>query len=196
MRNFFSLLFLLVIAWVGGLLWFVACIPENSVDPDVKSDAIVVLTGGASRLERGIELLEQGKADVLFITGVGGDGSLKAVLAHASRVDSPTLEALKEKIKIGNKAKTTFGNSEEVKTWIAAKNIHSIRLVTANYHMPRSLLIFSHAMPDVTFIADPASPKHFTRERWLSDPNSLRLTFSEYNKYLLSGVVILFHALV
>lgn len=197
MRNVFSFLFLAIIAWLGGLLWFVACIPETPVDPDLKTDAIVVLTGGSARLERGIELLQQGRADVLFITGVGGDSSLKEVLKHADTPDEESLGSLRDKIEVGNKARTTFGNSEEVKAWIEKKkNIRSVRLVTANYHTPRSLLIFSHAMPEVTFIADPASPKHFSRKRWLSDPNSLRLAFSEYNKYLLSGVLIFFHALV
>lgn len=197
MRNFFSFLFLLVAAWIGGLLWFVACIPETSVEPDRKTDAIVVLTGGSARLERGVALLQEGRADVLFITGVGGDGTLKEVLKHADTPDEESLGSLRNKIEVGNKARTTFGNGEEVKAWTEKKkNIQSIRLVTANYHTPRSLLVFSHTMPDITFVADPASPKHFSRKRWLSDPNSLRLIFSEYNKYLLSGVVILFHALV
>ena len=37
----------------------------------------------------------------------------------------------------------------ETAAWMREKDFHSLRLVTASYHMPRSLLEFSRAMPDV-----------------------------------------------
>ncbi|MFO1241928.1 MAG: YdcF family protein [Rickettsiales bacterium] len=187
---------MLLLAWVCGLLWFVANIPESPSDSNQTTDAIVVLTGGAGRLEHGIKLLSEQKAEVLFITGVGGDGTLKEVLSHAQTLFPDSLEGLKEKIKIGNKARTTFGNAEEVKDWLSGTGYHSIRLVTANYHMPRSVLIFSHTLPGITIVTDPVMPKRFSRSGWLKEPNSLRLTLSEYNKYILSSCVILFHAVV
>ena len=42
----------------------------------------------------------------------------------------------------------TNGNAIEAKQWIEQNGIKTITLVTANYHMPRSLLEFKKALPN------------------------------------------------
>ena len=41
-------------AWAGGLFWFVRQIPVQVADTTSRTDAIVVLTGGAIVWERGL----------------------------------------------------------------------------------------------------------------------------------------------
>ena len=53
-----------------SLLNFVAQIPISALKNDEQTDAIVVLTGGSSRLEEGVNLLMQRKAKKLFVSGV------------------------------------------------------------------------------------------------------------------------------
>ena len=53
-----------------SLLNFVAQIPISALKNDDQTDAIVVLTGGSSRLEEGVNLLMQRKAKKLFVSGV------------------------------------------------------------------------------------------------------------------------------
>jgi len=60
----------------------------------------------------------------------------------------------------------------------------SLRLVTANYHMRRSLLEFSALMPDFTIIPEPVLPGNFQREQWWRHPASRALVLSEYHKYI------------
>ena len=42
----------------------------------------------------------------------------------------------------------------------------SLRLVTANYHMPRSLLEFRRAMPALHIVPHPVFPDNFKRDDW------------------------------
>lgn len=196
MRRFTFLFILLLMALAAGFFWFIGVIPEASPEPDARTDAIVVLTGSAGRLERGLSLLEQNKADMLYISGVGGDGTLMEVLSHAHSTNHEILSKLQSKIEIGNKARTTFGNVEEVKAWVQRKGIHSLRLVTSSYHIPRSMLIFSNELKDVKIIPEPASSKRFSKKELFTDPQSLRLAASEYYKFLLTTILVFLHAVV
>ena len=47
----------------------------------------------------------------------------------------------------------------ETAQWMASEGFHSLRLVTASYHMPRSLLEFSRAMPDIGIMPNPVFPE-------------------------------------
>ena len=81
---------------------------------------------------------------------------------------------------LGYTAENTASNATESQEWIRRHNIKSIRLVTANYHMARSLLMFHKAVPDVVIYKHPVVPDDFqpwTEQFW-------PLTFSEYNKVL------------
>jgi uncharacterized SAM-binding protein YcdF (DUF218 family) len=63
---------------------------------------------------------------------------------------------------------------------VRKKNIKSIRLVTANYHMARSNLIFEQAMPDIMIYRHPVTPDDF--EPW--SKGFWNLTLQEYTKFL------------
>ena len=69
-RSLVTLFLLLVFLWVIGFANFLRSIPIQTPGDIVKSDAIIVLTGGSRRLEVGITLLENDKADLLFVSGV------------------------------------------------------------------------------------------------------------------------------
>ena len=62
---------LFALLWSGGLAWFAEQSREGSARPDLVTEAIVVPTGGSGRLEEGLRLLEDGLAQMLFVTGVG-----------------------------------------------------------------------------------------------------------------------------
>ena len=64
------LLLLLVLIWVGGLMWFTRTMPKALADGTTTTDAIVVLTGGSERLKTGLKLLSDRKSRKLFISGV------------------------------------------------------------------------------------------------------------------------------
>ncbi len=178
------------VLWLYGFLFFVADINALSLaeaPPDVeKTDAIVVLTGGSERVGKGVELLEAGAAKKLLISGVHKGLTLDGVLG-AQQIP-PDLSACC--IILGFHAGSTIGNAQETRIWMEKEGYNSLRLVTANYHMPRSLLLFHNAMPDVTIVPHPVSPDSVKLAEWWQHPGTVELLATEYTKLLLANVKI------
>ncbi len=153
MRALFFLPVMLALVWAAGfgLYYFqIEPLPKDSGEP---CEALVVLTGSAGRIESGFKLLEEGRAPRLFITGVGDDRHSEKFLEHY--VPSAALRAKLEQpgvLSIDRKATSTFENAEQTKIWLQDKEYSDFCLVTAQYHMPRSLLVFQNAMPDKNWI--------------------------------------------
>jgi len=172
---------LLLILWFAGLIWFGQQVPNDITDSASETDAIVVLTGGTLRVERGLALLAQGKAKKLFISGVY-HSTVVAALLHLSRQSPENVD----RIALGREADNTEGNAVETARWMRQEGFHSLRLVTGSYHMPRSLLEFSRAMPEMRIIANPVFPENVKQERWWAWPGTAMLILAEYTKYLLA----------
>ena len=171
--------------WLAGLIWFASEIPHAPAEPTTATDAIVVLTGGAGRLGAGLELLRAGRAKKLFVSGVYRGVDVAEIL----RVSQQAPEALACCIAIGHSAVDTAGNARETARWMADEGFASLRLVTADYHMPRSLAEFRRAMPDVTLIAHPVSSENVHVDAWWRWPGTASLIASEYTKHLVSSVI-------
>ncbi len=173
---------ILLLFWLGGLVWFADSIPETVADPATATDAIVVLTGGSQRVQSGLQLLAAGKAKKLFVSGVYRSVDVMALLRTARQ--SP--ESVQCCIMLGHAADNTLGNALETAAWMRQEGFHSLRLVTAAYHMRRSLLEFSRAMPEVQITPHPVFPENVKQGRWWAWPGTLWLIQEEYNKYLVA----------
>ncbi|HWK46180.1 MAG TPA: YdcF family protein [Stellaceae bacterium] len=182
MRRTALLLLILGGAWAVGLGWFVAVMEAGVVDTTTPTDAIVVLTGGSRRIESGLHLLVGGKAKKLFISGVH-QGVETAEMLKLSR-DTPQWVACC--VVLGHAADNTVGNAVETAAWLRQEDYRSIRLVTANYHMPRALLEFSRVLPDVTVIANPVVPEGVRQDPWWAWRGPVYLIVVEYTKYLVA----------
>lgn len=181
-RHVLLLCALLAAAWTIGLLWFAAALPNAVADPTRRTDAIVVLTGGSDRVHRGIELLAEARAAKLFISGVYRGVDVQELL----RVSQSSPANLACCIVLGYEADSTRGNATETAEWMRTEGLTSLRLVTAAYHMPRSLLEFRRVMPDIEIVPHPVFPANFKRADWWRWPGSAALIASEYSKYLLA----------
>ncbi len=171
------------VAWVFGLFNFGDAIPASVADAASPTDGIVVLTGGSRRLGEGLDLLSRGLAEKLFVSGVYQGVDVQKLLSIVKRKP----EDMETRINIGV-ATNTAGNAAETRDWMAEHKYSSLRLVTAAYHMPRSLLEFQNAMPAITIIAHPVFPENVKQDRWWAWPGTTSLVISEYNKYLLAWV--------
>ena len=167
------------IMWLSGLAHFASIVPRAPATDSTKADAIVVLTGGSARVERGFDLLKQGMAPVLFVTGVGKGVSLSELMA-ANQVPPE----LAPHIILDYAADTTKDNAAQTAQWVRSHAVKTIRLVTANYHLPRSLAEFSFVMPELEVIPDGVFPRDFQREQWWSDSRSRTIMLYEYHKWL------------
>ncbi len=163
---------------LAGLVRF--AIPPAAENRAAPTDAIIVLTGGSLRLQSGVELMREGKARALFVSGVNRRVGLDELL----RVSGAAPHWLSCCIAIGYQAENTEGNAQEAARWMRRRGYRSLRLVTAWYHMPRSLLEFARAMPDITIVPHPVFPE------WAGEPHSwawhgmAALLIGEYAKYL------------
>jgi len=170
-------------AWIWGLFFFVDQIPDSVEDKTTHTDAIVVLTGGSLRLEKGFQLLSARMAEKLLVSGVDKSVNLKEVLKAAGLAPAE-LECC---VTLGYMAEDTGSNALESAFWIRSNGVHSIRLVTSSYHMPRSLLEFRATSPGLTIIPNPVFPEHVMVKEWWSRPGTANLVIAEYTKYLLAA---------
>ncbi|MBN35002.1 MAG: hypothetical protein CMM46_09535 [Rhodospirillaceae bacterium] len=182
--RFLALLAFLLLAWTGGFIWFVDHVPRGVDDRTTATDAIVVLTGGSERLPVGLALLENGLGERLFVSGVYSGVDVATILDLNDQ--APTTLACC--IDLGHDADHTVGNARETAAWMATGGRMSLRLVTANYHMPRSLDLFRRVMPGITIVPHPVFPDSVRIETWWRHPRTLILLADEYTKYLVSLV--------
>ncbi len=195
MKRLLGLVLILGAAWVGGLVFFVSSLPGPSPAPERRTDAIVVVTGGSARVEEGIRLLNRGLAKKLFISGVNAGTNLRDMIASLPPgAERPAAGLAACCILAGHAADSTLGNAAETAAWMEAEKFHSLRLVTADYHMPRSLLEFRRAMPEVEIVANPVFPDQVRRESWWRSPGTASLLIGEYNKYLVARLRAIFRA--
>lgn len=176
-------LILLAGLWGAGLFRYADAIPTEVDQPDLKTDAIVVLTGGSGRLNEGLKLLEQGLADKLFISGVYKGVDMKNLL-EAYRDNPDDLNCC---VAIGH-AEDTISNAAETALWSKENAIQSLRLVTSAYHMPRSVQEFEYALPGVVLVEHPVFPAHVKQEDWWAWPGTTGLIVGEYNKFMMAWV--------
>ncbi len=189
-RRFFRVLRLvgwLAVAWLGGLVWFAATIPlespaAGSPVAERLTDAIVVLTGGSERLAAGLELLAAGKARKLLVSGVNHSVDKNELLrvTHQKPAEADCC------IVLGYAADSTIGNAAETAAWMRTEHFTSLRLVTANYHLRRSLLEFRMALPDAEIVPHPVIPATVKVSEWWLWRRTTGLIVTEYNKYLIA----------
>ena len=186
LRRSLALIAVALALWSGGLIWFAAQLPRAVPAEKPPTDAIVVLTGGTGRLEAGLQLLAEKRAERLFVSGVARGVDVAALLRIARR--SP--DELACCIAVGYQADDTSGNARETAEWMRTQGFTSLYLVTANYHMPRSLVVFRRAMPGMKIVAYPVFPPQFKSESWWRFPGTAELLATEFNKYLIARLAL------
>ena len=186
-RRIVHMLLLILVVWLAGFLAFAASIPGAVRDPERQVDAIVVLTGGDSRLAEGFALLDQGLAKKMLISGVSNGVDMPMLLETLNGTPQPTQAVLDCCVTLGYDARSTEGNARESLRWLGENNFTTIRLVTANYHMNRSLLEFRRVMPQITIIPNPVFPRQVQDPYWFAQPGTVFLLFNEYHKYLVAA---------
>jgi uncharacterized SAM-binding protein YcdF (DUF218 family) len=163
----------LVGLYVTGFVVFANSLPRTPRDL-AHIQGIVALTGGGSRLDVAVTLFEKGVGERLLISGVN---------PQATKDDLKKLSHGKKRFEccadLGYAAEDTTGNAKEAAAWTRFHHYDRILLVTARYHMPRSLSEFRDVMPDVTVVPYPVDPEK-SRSWW----KSLRVLHNEYAKYL------------
>jgi uncharacterized SAM-binding protein YcdF (DUF218 family) len=167
----------IVLAIALGFLWFLHQVAPSERALDGKADGIVVLTGGASRIEDAIDLLANGRGQRLLISGVNPQTSEKEI----ARLRPEHEKVFGCCVDLDRTAVNTITNATETRRWAKERGFKSLIVVTSNYHMPRAMAELSHQRPDIELIAFPVVSEQL-KAGWTNGP-TLRLLFMEYVKY-------------
>lgn len=180
-RLAWTIVSLALAAFVIGFLVFVENVSEMR-QPDLAgaADGIVALTGGQNRLEAASALFANGKGKRLLISGVNPDIDKKD-LQRAVGGDPAKFGCC---VDIDHDAQETVGNAAQTAKWAKDHGFDELILVTNNYHIPRSLLELKRAAPKVKFIAYPVVNSDLANWSWMTRPDTARVLFAEYLKYL------------
>lgn len=177
-----AIFLLILLLWSVGLAAFGERVGVSTPAPEPPTaDAIVALTGASSmRIEAATRLLELGKGQRLLISGVNEEvrpQELREVTKGAGRAFDCCVD-------MGFNAKDTQGNARETASWARHHGFVSLIVVTADYHIPRSVLELQAAMPDVTLYPYPVATGTLNAQRWWATAGDARQMIVEYSKYL------------
>jgi uncharacterized SAM-binding protein YcdF (DUF218 family) len=163
-----------------GFILFATIVTRSPAPADAHADGIVVLTGESRRIAEGARLLKEGRAERMLISGVYRHTG-KSALLKISGLSEDKFDCC---VDVGYAALDTAGNANEARNWAAARRYDSLIVVTASYHMPRSLAELSLALPAARLIPHPVVPKNFPASRWWLNVAVTRVLVSEYLKFL------------
>lgn len=159
---------LVVLVWVLGFLAFAVSLPQP--DEDAHTQAVVVLTGGEGRIDRGLVILRSHRAARMLVAGV--DREVRAREFAAQYHVEPAL--MRCCLSLGYQSVDTRSNAREVAQWVAERQITSLRLVTSDWHMRRAAWELRQVLPSRVAVVEDAVP---------SRP-SFNTLVMEYSKYV------------
>jgi uncharacterized SAM-binding protein YcdF (DUF218 family) len=159
---------LIVVLWTLGFAAFMLTLAQPA--EGVRTDAIVVPTGAAGRIDRGLDLIDERRAKRMLVSGVA-PGLRKVDLVEA--YGHPREIACC--VDLGRQAVDTRSNAEETSRWVREHRYRSVRLVTSDWHMARARMELGAALDDdVRIVRD-----------GVKSEQRLGQLVNEYNKLLL-----------
>lgn len=165
---------LLAATLIGFGAWSGTVSGYDTPNSTARADAIVILTGDQGRLAAGGGLLDEGFAPNLLISGVHASVAPDE-LRPFTGLSQNQFDCC---VALGREAADTVGNAQETAEWVRSNGYQSLIIVTSDYHLPRSLIEMSAAMPSVDLIPYPVR----TEPPW-KNPGVTRLWAQEYAKF-------------
>ncbi len=166
--------FTVIILTVGFVLFALRVSGFEQEVGDEPADAIIDLTGDTGRLAAGAQLLHDGHASHLLISGVHPSAS-RSDLQSQTGLDEADFDCC---VTLGRQATDTIGNAREAGALVRDRGFQRLIIVTSDYHLPRSLLEMKALMPGVELIPYPVR----TPPPW-RNARAARLWLLEYAKY-------------
>lgn len=181
---------LVVLAGLASFLVFVEQVAGYSRDETPAAappaDAIVVLTGGSERVKVALDLLAEGRARRLLISGVHPATTPRQIVT-LTESDMALFSCC---VDLDRNAANTLQNATEITKWVEDNGYARVLVVTSAYHMPRALLELRSAAAGVTLLPVAVQAAGMELERWYRDPAVSLLLLREHLKYMLAWLRI------
>ncbi|KQT44405.1 hypothetical protein ASG43_13705 [Aureimonas sp. Leaf454] len=169
----------------GGFLRFTQEVAGLTTPSRIeRADGIVVLTGGALRLDQAIGLLKEGRAERLLISGVGPDTGIEA-LSRLTGTDRALFDCC---VDLDYAALNTIGNAEMTDRWAQQRGFDELILVTSDYHMPRTLMTFDRFAHVPVIRPYPVARADLWSEGAVPSGFGMKVLLTEYAKFLAARV--------
>ncbi|MDP3254975.1 MAG: YdcF family protein [Bosea sp. (in: a-proteobacteria)] len=168
------------LALLFGYIRFASAIVSREPMAVPRTDAIVVVTGGSQRVGDAIGLLGAERGARLLISGVNE----KTGREELAKLNPSARELLSCCVDLDYRARNTIGNAIEARRWVRNHGFRSLLVVTSNYHMPRTIAEFSHAMPGLRLVPHPVVTDQIDTAGWWHRWSAIRVLLPEYAKYL------------
>lgn len=150
------------------------------------ADAIVVLAGGKGRVEEGVRLFRESRAEYLLFIGV--DPSVRKSDLYRPKHGDPS----SENVVLEKSSRNTLENSIYGRDIIVRSGVHSIILITSRYHLKRASILFRNSLPkNITIIPYPVDSVNL-KESWWNHGGSFQLLFREFYKYCMLRMFFMF----
>lgn len=173
-----------IVGVIAGFFLFLSAIPRSGAPLLAPADGIVVLTGGAQRVDGAVTLLAEGHARRLLVSGVYARTSRARLASH-----NPDAAKLFDCcIDLDYRARNTIGNAIETRRWAREHDFRSLVVVTSNYHMPRALVEMRSILSDYDLKPYAVVTGSVDPDTWWRSAASARLLMEEYGKYLVALV--------
>ena len=165
----------LILLYALGFIFFGVTLGRPA-DAAVRTDAVVVITGGKGRIEHAMKVLEKGKAKRVLIAGADPLVTKKDLVSRFGAKGS----LVRCCVDLGSESVDTRSNAEEASRWLARHRFGSVRLITSDWHMRRARYEFRKVLGKKVRIVPDAVR---------TEPSFLTL-FGEYNKYVLRRLAV------
>ncbi len=167
---------LLLILYALGFALFGVTLGKPAATDAARTEGIVVITGGAGRIEHGVQILADGHGQRLLVASTD-PAVTKADLIRRLGGKRRLVQCC---VDLGSESVDTRSNAEETKRWLERRQYKSLRLVTSDWHMRRARYEFRRVLGD-DFRVVPDAVR--------TEPGFMTL-FGEYNKYLLRRIAV------
>lgn len=180
LRLMFGLVALVMLLYVVGFAFFMALLPSPRVGlPPV--DGVAVFTGGSGRVASGLQVVRDGFAGPVLISGVHPDVTLaemeRQVDANGEGPVSVPLALTtpqRAQLTLDMAALTTRENVVNTLTWARQNGIEKLAIITSTYHVPRVRVLLLWLAPELSVTILPVQPAEV----------GTRFLWREYNKLL------------
>ncbi|UTW55151.1 YdcF family protein [Kordiimonas sp. SCSIO 12610] len=175
-RTLYKIIFYSGAAWLIGLGFFYVTLPKPADinhDNPLNAEALIVLTGGKNRLETALDILKKYPDKRLLISGVNPiveQSELRALTGSENTLFDCCVD-------IDQVSENTAANAVEGSKWIQKNKFQTVIIITADYHIRRSMMLFQNQAPQITF----------TGHAVQTDAD-LSFLAREYNKYLFTVI--------
>jgi uncharacterized SAM-binding protein YcdF (DUF218 family) len=151
--------------------------------PPEKADIALVLAGDGegNRILKAAQLARQGYVSKVLVSGPSGIyGHYECDLAIPFAVKAGYPES--DFVHLENDARSTQEEARYAIARLRQLGVHSVLLVTSDYHTRRAGKIFRSAAPDLRFIVVAAPDVSFTPDGWWHNRQGEKIAFNEWLK--------------